>query len=251
VLDGSPPCQGFSTAGKRALNDPRNGLFREYVRLLEGFRPKAFVMENVSGLVKGKMRLVFAEIARELKACGYVVSARLLNAAYFGVPQARQRLIVVGVRDDLDVVPTHPRAQGWPVTVREALEDVADEPVPELTPKYRAFAPLIKPGQCAADVDRGKGFQNLVRLRLDAPSPTLTRMNPGHGRGTHLHPVRHRSLTIPEAKRLCAFPDAYRIADGTFQQRWGVLGNAVPPLLMRAIAAHLRTAVLDRIGGTP
>lgn len=251
VLDGSPPCQGFSTGGKRLLDDPRNGLFREYARLLKGLQPKALVMENVSGLVRGKMRLVFAEIARELKSCGYAVSARLLNAAYFGVPQARQRLIVVGVRADLGIVPSHPVAQGWPITVREALEGVAEEPVPELTPKYRSLAPRIKPGQCAADVDRGKGFQNLVRLRYDAPSPTLTRMNPGHGRGTHLHPVRHRSLSVAEAKRLCAFPDAYRIADGSFQQRWGVLGNAVPPLLMRAIAGHLRTSVLDRIGGMP
>lgn len=79
VLDGSPPCQGFSTAGKRNMDDDRNQLFREYVRLLCGLQPKVFVMENVSGLVKGKMKLVFAEIMRELKASGYKVSARLMN----------------------------------------------------------------------------------------------------------------------------------------------------------------------------
>ena len=70
LLDGSPPCQGFSTAGKRNIDDDRNQLFREYVRLLRGLRPKVFVMENVSGLVKGKMKLVFAEIMRELKPAG-------------------------------------------------------------------------------------------------------------------------------------------------------------------------------------
>lgn len=86
VLDGSPPCQGFSTAGKRQLDDPRNSLFREYVRLLRGLRPKAFIMENVGGLVKGKMKLVFAEIMRELKASGYRVKCRLLNAMYYYVP---------------------------------------------------------------------------------------------------------------------------------------------------------------------
>lgn len=103
VLDGSPPCQGFSTAGKREFGDSRNQLFREYVRLLRGLRPKVCVMENVSGMVKGKMKLIFAEVLRELKASGYRVKARLLNAMYFGVPQSRERMIFVGVRGDLTV----------------------------------------------------------------------------------------------------------------------------------------------------
>jgi DNA (cytosine-5)-methyltransferase 1 len=101
VLDGSPPCQGFSTAGKRRMDDGRNQLFREYVRLLRGLQPKVLVMENVSGMVKGKMKLIFAEILRELKESGYHVSARLMNAMYYGVPQSRQRMIFVGVREDL------------------------------------------------------------------------------------------------------------------------------------------------------
>jgi DNA (cytosine-5)-methyltransferase 1 len=101
VLDGSPPCQGFSTAGKRNMDDGRNQLFREYVRLLQDFQPKVFVMENVSGMVKGKMKLIFAEILRELKDCGYYAEARLMNAMYFGVPQSRQRIIIIGVRIDL------------------------------------------------------------------------------------------------------------------------------------------------------
>ncbi len=90
VLDGSPPCQGFSTAGKRKMEDGRNQLFREYVRLLRGLRPKLLVMENISGMAMGKMKLIFAEILRELKASGYHVSARLMNAMYYGVPQSRQ-----------------------------------------------------------------------------------------------------------------------------------------------------------------
>jgi DNA (cytosine-5)-methyltransferase 1 len=100
-LDGSPPCQEFSTAGRRKMDDGRNQLFQEYVRLLRGLRPKVLVMENVSGMVKGKMKLIFAEIMRELKASGYNVSARLMNALYFGVPQSRQRMIFIGVREDL------------------------------------------------------------------------------------------------------------------------------------------------------
>ncbi len=101
VLDGSPPCQGFSTAGKRQMSDNRNQLFQEYVRLLRGLQPKAFIMENVSGMVKGKMKLIFAEILRELKASGYEVKAWLLNAKYFYVPQSRERMIFIGVRHDV------------------------------------------------------------------------------------------------------------------------------------------------------
>ena len=101
VLDGSPPCQGFSTAGRRKMDDGRNQLFREYIRLLRGLQPKVLVMENVSGMVKGKMKLIFVEILRELKDSGYHVSARLMNAMYYGVPQSRQRMIFVGVRQDL------------------------------------------------------------------------------------------------------------------------------------------------------
>jgi site-specific DNA-cytosine methylase len=109
VLDGSPPCQGFSTAGRRILDDPRNSLFREHIRLLCAFRPRALVLENVSGMVKGKMKLTFAEIIRELKACGYRVTCRLLDAQWFDVPQARQRVIFIGIRDNLNVNPRHPR----------------------------------------------------------------------------------------------------------------------------------------------
>lgn len=120
VLDGSPPCQGFSTAGRRQLDDPRNNLFREYVRLLRGLQPRAFVMENVSGMVKGKMLLVFAEDMRELRSCGYQVSCRLLDAKWFRVPQSRQRVIFIGMRNDLNVQPTHPRAERKPFTVADA-----------------------------------------------------------------------------------------------------------------------------------
>ena len=246
VLDGSPPCQGFSTGGKRVLADPRNGFFLEYVRLLRALQPKVMVMENVSGLVKGKMRLAFAETIRALTGCGYVVSTRLMNAAYFGVPQSRQRLIVIGVRADLGIAPSHPKTQQWPVSVREALEGVEHEPVPALSGKYRHLTLLVRPGQCAADHDAGKGFQNLVRLQWDKPSPTINRMNPGTGLGTPLHPVEHRSLSVPGAKRLCSFPDEYQLPEGSFQDRWGVLGNAVPPLFMRAIAEHIRDEILLR-----
>lgn len=120
IFDGSPPCQGFSSAGKRQLDDPRNSLFREYVRLLKGLQPKCFVMENVSGMVKGHMKHIFAIVMRELKASGYQVKCQLMNTMYFGVPQSRERVIFIGVRDDLEVQPSHPHAETKPITVKEA-----------------------------------------------------------------------------------------------------------------------------------
>ena len=122
VLDGSPPCQGFSTAGQRKFSDSRNRLFEEYVRMIDVFRPKMLVMENVSGLRKGKMKLMFAEMTIALKEAGYKVSCRELNAWWYGVPQDRRRLIWVGVREDLDMEPGHPDPTvKRPVSVREAL----------------------------------------------------------------------------------------------------------------------------------
>jgi DNA (cytosine-5)-methyltransferase 1 len=177
VLDGSPPCQGFSTAGKRQIDDPRNQLFREYVRLLRGLRPKVFVMENVSGMVKGKMKLVFVDILKELKASGYRVSARLLNAMYFHVPQSRERMIFIGVRDDLGIEPTHPRAEGRPVTVGEAWQTVKQELAPYLSPKLASIIPFIPTWGDGGDVVNS--FFSTKRLSFAYPSRTLLKGNTG------------------------------------------------------------------------
>ena len=249
IFDGSPPCQGFSTAGKRLLDDPRNALFREYVRLLRGLQPKVFVMENVSGLVKGKMKLVFAEILTELKASGYAVSARLLNAKYFGVPQSRERLIFIGVREDLGIAPTHPTPQTKPIPLRIALAGVPHGDVPPLSPKYRRMAPHIKQGECAADHDRGKGFQSITRQWWGRPAYTLTKTNSGSGVGTPLHPLHDRSLSIPEAKRIGSFPDAYQLT-GSFTEQWARIGNSVPPRMMQAVAEHIRDRILNGVRST-
>jgi site-specific DNA-cytosine methylase len=101
LFTGSPPCQGFSVSGKRELHDDRNQLFREYCRLLDAFKPKAFVMENVKGMISGHMKPIALSIYSELRSCGYEVRGQVLNAKYYGVPQSRERVILVGVRKDL------------------------------------------------------------------------------------------------------------------------------------------------------
>jgi len=127
VFDGSPPCQGFSTAGKRMVDDDRNQLFREYIRLIKGFRPKVIVMENVSGMIKGEHKRIQGEIMDELRAAGYNVSCKLLSAHLLNVPQKRQRLIFIGTRKDLDIAPAHPRPLSAPVNCTKAFEGLPDD----------------------------------------------------------------------------------------------------------------------------
>ena len=242
VLDGSPPCQGFSTSGKRKFTDDRNQLFREYVRLLHGLQPKVFVMENVSGMVKGKMKLIFAEILRELKASGYVVSARLLNAKWFGVPQSRERLIFIGIRDDLEIAPSHPEAESRPVTVREALRNAPDDPTAFVVGSHtKIYQEMIhvKPGGSQPN------HHSHIRLPLDRPSPAILADN-GFGHYHFWHPSKQSTLTFIELKRIASFGDHFKLT-GEAGERWARIGNSVPPLFMRAIALHLKDNILNQL----
>ena len=248
VFDGSPPCQGFSTAGKRQIDDPRNGLFREYVRLLRGLMPRVFVMENVSGMVKGKMKLVFAEILRELKASGYIVSARLMNAMYFDVPQSRQRMIFIGVREDLGIAPSHPVAQTKAHVFTDAVQGLTDPGVFDVPRGATvAIAEQLRPGEDGSDVrkrlgDKERDF-SLVKLRPNRPCCTIPKsIRPQHFSGL-MHPEEFRFLGDAELKRLASYPDQYHLI-GTFEERWARIGNSVPPLFMRSIAEHIRDHIL-------
>lgn len=233
VFDGSPPCQGFSTAGTRQLDDPRNQLFRDFVRLLRGLKPKAFVMENVSGLVKSKMRPLFVEILAELKASGYQVRAAVLNAADFGVPQQRLRTIFIGARDDLGLTPTFP-AIGKPlkVTVSHALGHL---PIGEATVTASALDKWKR-----SPMGHRKKFNTPKINRLDPNdrSPTIVSVPP-----YHWHVAR--PITPDESKLLQSFPEAFRLI-GTKVERQRQVGNAVAPLMMRAIAREIRKSILGK-----
>ncbi|MFZ3475336.1 DNA cytosine methyltransferase [Streptomyces sp. 4.24] len=250
VFDGSPPCQGFSVAGRRQIDDPRNLLFRQYIRCIEHLQPKAFVMENVAGMVRGQMRSLFAEILGALKSAGpgYRVVARLVDASYFHVPQKRMRMIFIGVRRDLGLDPVHPAPLDRPLTVREALAGLGD-PGPFQRPSGKAarVAPLIPPGRNGGDtlVDLGgkKAFFSLERLAWDRPSYTLIK-EVSSSRNGLLHPEEDRLLGVRELARLQSFPDEYDWGDSPVDKVWARVGNSVPPLLMRSIAQTLRDRVL-------
>lgn len=256
ILDGSPPCQGFSLAGRRKFGDTRNRLFRQYVRLLRGLRPKVFVMENVSGMVKGNMKFIFAEILRELKSCGYCVSVRLMNAMYYGVPQSRQRMIFIGVREDIGIDPSHPAPMTKPIPVSAVLSDLGntqdlsrdhvwvDESPAGRNTKTWHIANKAKQGEKYAGQQR--------RMRWDRPAPTVLKSGSEKVkiwpclRNSNCHPLYTRTLSLLETRRVSSFPDDY-ILTGDMYERRARIGNAVPPLLMKAIAGHVYETILSRI----
>lgn len=244
VFDGSPPCQGFSTAGKRILDDPRNELFKEYVRLLRGLKPKVFVMENVSGMVKGKMKLIFAEIMRELKASGYQVSARLMNAMYFNVPQSRQRMIFIGVREGLNIKPSHPVPSGLPVPVSSCHSPSKNFFLGEMLERWRRIPPGGNFMNLPVSLRTSAFYSNAFR-RLNPNQPAMTiPKEPNFTTGTFLHWEEPRYINEMELRRIGSFADRFQFT-GTFKSVHNRIGNSVPPMFMKAIAEHIRTEILN------
>lgn len=292
LFDGSPPCASFSTAGKRAKGwgkvkqysdkaQRTDDLFFEYTRLLCSLQPKTFVAENVSGLVKGVAKGYFIEIMRELKACGYRVACRVLDAQWLGVPQARQRTIFVGVREDLGLDPIHPKPLPYRYSVREALpwivntlhygqfENYTGVRIPKNAEKgpsetvratqggsqqfwveaetdisrYAIGAEWDKIGKPGGQSDK---FFQLTRPALDTPCGTITASGGNTSTASVAHPTEKRKFSIAELKRICAFPDDF-ILTGTYAQQWERMGRAVPPVMMYHIAATVRDQILARI----
>lgn len=256
VLDGSPPCQGFSTAGNRNLWDLRNELYQEFARLLEGVQPKAFIMENVSGMVKGKMRLVFANCTRALKGAGYQVMCRLVDAKWFNVPQERKRLIWLGIRNDLKHIPSWPLAQARPVTIRQAIRDLSEAQNASTDHIWINESPTgrnTRTYQLALKARQGQKYAGHQRRTIwNEPFPTITKsskegMNiPPYLRNSHCHPIWTRTFSIRENARAMSFPDDFQFA-GMQTDKQSRIGNSVPPLMMRVIAQHIRTEILGRL----
>jgi DNA (cytosine-5)-methyltransferase 1 len=250
VFDGSPPCQGFSTAGKRKFDDPRNSLFKEFARLLKELQPRAFVMENVTGMVKGYMKQAYLTIIAELRACGYRCKGEVLNAMYFNVPQSRERVIIIGVRNDLGIEPSHPKPQTRPICAGDAIRNIENDPE-ELAwllaagLKYVASSswPDMPIGSSRDDL----GLSGFNCQKWDPKKPAQTvRKNDGHiSMHGAMHWAERRRFTVTEFKRFASFPDGFQFAGG-----WGNaverIGNSVPPNLMQAIAEHVRHRILDR-----
>lgn len=258
ILEGSPPCAAFSTAGKRdkgwgeakGYSDTTqrvDDLFFEFTRLLDGLQPRVFVAENVLGLSQGRARGYLREITKAMRACGYRVAVWKLDASWLGVPQQRQRLIFVGARNDLPGDPKPPAPWNRTFTVREAIGDLEGHPDNHVPPqcypqgKMGRVLKQIKPGEKGDTVKVGSYF-NWTRMHWDLPARTLLQASPQ----SHIHPVEHRYATIAEAKRLMGFPDDFRLS-GHYRQQWERLGRAVAPPMYLAVGSQLAD-YLDAIG---
>ena len=241
LLDGSPPCQGFSTAGKRIVSDGRNDLVNENIRLIEELEPKVFVIENVSGMIKGKMKGLFIQYMKKMKSLNYQVKCKLMNAKYYNVPQSRQRVIFIGVRKDLGIEPNYPEGNKKLITVREAFGNYKGTFEAPLTDCSKKYWHLLKYGESASKYHPKGSLFGMIKLNPNKPSPTLLKScgNPV------CHYKQPRFLDSIELKRISTFPDCFKFIGkiGKIRDR---IGNSVPPLFMKAIAEHIRINILEK-----
>jgi len=255
LFDGSPPCSAFSIAGKgasgwgkaKAYSEERvqvvDDLFFEYVRLVRGLRPRVFVAENVAGLIRGAAKGYFKLILAALKEAGYEVRAAVIDARWVGVPQVRRRLIFLGVRSDLGIAPSFPAPFPFEYSFRDAIEGL-DAPVePEASMERYAVGAEWRRLPIGTDSEK---YFSLVRADPDLPSPTVTATSAQPGAASVAHPWECRKFSVAECKRVCAFPDDY-VLSGTYSQQIERLGRAVPPLMMRAIAGHVRDNIFGKL----
>lgn len=270
AIIGGPPCQGFSLSGKRDVDDPRNELFKHYMRFVEAFNPKVAVLENVrllTSMKDSKGSLVKDEIAKEFDALGYAVDYFNVNASQYGVPQDRDRVIFVAVRKDLKRLPSIP-----PPTHFESVDMFSSGDAIRSFGDACSDLPFVESGESSDDllhtavkhpahviewlwnVPEGQSAHDNIDPNLRPPSgynTTYKRQVWSEPAATvqttfgmisgcrNVHPIATRSLTIREAARLQSFPDSYRFEGNLGTIRKGI-GNAVPPLLAYAIAQHIK-----------
>ena len=279
VVIGGPPCQGFSTLGKQQVDDHRNFLWRQYVETVCRAQPRFFVLENVPAFTRSPQFEVFRDATQrggDLE--DYAFEPFVLNAADYGAPQARRRVIVLGRRrDEAPLGPPSPSHRGRHTTVREALAGISPGRIEVELPFGKVeFAGKRLPGAFrAADLHLGRLYTELSmrrfrsipyggnrfdlpyelqapcwrkhttgsgdvmgRLVWDAPSVTIRTEFFKPEKGRYLHPTQHRAITHFEAARIQGFPDDYLFV-GSKTSIARQIGNAVPIPLGKAIGQHL------------
>lgn len=259
VLDGSPPCSSFSVAGKREKGwgvekkysdseQRTDDLFFEYARILRGLQPKVFIAENVAGLLMGTAKGYFKLIYQELQSCGYTVSCIIADASWLGVPQARKRAIFVGVRNGIGIAPHFPKPFPYQYTLQDAIPWLRDPeqnpfPVEEETDISR-YAIGKEWGKFIPGGKSEKYF-SLVKPMPNVPCPTITATAGQTGAASVVHPFECRKFSVAEVKRICSFPDDFRLT-GAYDQQVERMGRSVPPLMMKAISAAVADGILRR-----
>jgi len=270
------PCQGFSLNNKkRSGDDERNFLYKEFLRLVEALHPDVIVIENVSGMKSTSNGEFIINISDDIRKCGdYGVSSKILCAADYGVPQKRNRLLFVGIKNKKEfdfntVIKTHGAGTGQSyTTVYDAIGDLPHLQNDQAIDKYDKqpfsdYQNLMRKGSVVLTNHKGpnhpqetiskikntepgkpmyKNFKQRIRLAWEIQSPTQVSggIRPQFQFG---HPVDNRGLSIRERCRLQSFPDTFEVCGGIVQGRVQT-GNAVPPLLAKAIAKAIAETML-------
>lgn len=241
IVIGGFPCQGFSVANmKRFEGDTRNELYKQLIRIIDAKRPKFFVAENVKGILSLGKGKVIDMIINDFENLGYVVQKKVLNAADFGVPQMRQRVIIVGVRNDIDFRYTYPiethnengtnGLKKW-VSVSEALESLPNPDSPNGLKNHTYSKYKLN----------FNGYIGHRKLDPNKPAPTVTARGDNKGGVVILpHPNAARRMTCRELASIQSFPIDYEFY-GNNSSVYRQIGNAVPPLLGKAIAEVFNT----------
>lgn len=284
LVVGGPPCQSYSTLGKRQM-DERANLFMQYKRVLEILKPRAFVFENVVGLLSMDKGRLFVKIQEEFTELGYILKYKLLDAVDYGVPQHRERVILVGFKGKNPFVfpqKTHGEEPGLKpyVKLKEAIGDLpvlksgesSSDYVPNPDSEFLKFvcrdgkltehaAPkngahlikimeTLKDGESKEDLPEDirpkSGYGNTyAKLWWDKPSTTITRNFACPSSSRCIHPRDSRAMSIREGARLQSFPDDYKFYGANGMKRLEI-GNAVPPLLSVAIANQMLVAMNEK-----
>jgi DNA (cytosine-5)-methyltransferase 1 len=241
VVCGGPPCNGFSVAGLRKPEDPRNQLFHQFVRFVKLLEPSYVMMENVPGILTMSKGRVKCEILHQFKDAGYNgMSVRILEAANFGVPQLRTRAIFIANKHGLrNPYPKEIFDRENYIAIESAISDLMDvgrspdinHEWTEHTKNFEERISKVKPGESLYESYRDA----FKRQHLGVPSMTIKE---NHG-GTHIHPILNRVISAREMARLQTFPDEFIFAGRMKRVMWQV-GNAVPVLLSEHIALALR-----------
>lgn len=244
LLVGCYPCQGYSQGGAREASRAINYLFREFGRALRKIHPKAFIVENVSGLTRADNKELFQQQLRNFRQAGYCVEWKLLNAADFGVAQERRRVIIVGIRSDFGVryqfpMPSHgPGAQQAYTTIRQALIGLPAWPEGEFNTEPFHWYYMSR--------NRRRGWGEVSKtivsrarhMPLHPDSPELIYRGPDHY--VFASNGRARRFSYREAARLQGFKGAITFPDTAgMHSRYKVIGNAVPPPLFEAVVKQL------------
>ena len=265
LLSGGAPCQSFSYAGKRlGLNDIRGTMFYYYAKFLHQLQPKMFLFENVRGLLSHDKGRTFKTIVDIFEQEGYTVYWEVLNAWNYGVPQKRERLITIGIRNDLasKVFFSYPAPYSYCPVIRDIRLDV--NPGKEECARYsvnkEAVFALVPPGGYWRDIDPeiAKAYMKtcwdmeggrtgiLRRSGLDEPSLAVL-TNPGMKQTERCHPIEVRPFSYRENARIQTFPDEWQFC-GTLTEKYKQVGNAVPVNFAKEIGIQIKKT-LDQLCG--